>query len=252
MNVCFITPTPMLNQFATRSDHHLVLAHIYEKDTEYRKFYKERVAAGDFVMLDNSAYELGESVQVDRLLVCAEDLNPSAVFLPDCRFNTNRTIELAIQAAEKLGGHSWKLFGVPQGCDLASIMKCYHWMGQQPWIQGFGLYEEIGDVAGLGIRKDFLNYLESQDDVFEDKYYHLLGMEEDLSQIQKLGRFGWVDSIDSAKAIVYGMYGIEVTPIGTDQDYPHRPLGYFDTKINPELHGIIHNNISQVLAWARG
>lgn len=249
MKVAFITPTPMLEEFATRSQYHLVLAHIYEVDAEYRKFYKERVAAGDFVILDNSAYELQESVAVERLLQCALDLNPTAVFLPDCRFNTERTIELAEEAYKVLGGHSWKLFGVPQGNDLSSILKCYHWFANQTWIDGFGLYEEIGEVAGLGTRKDFLQYISEHDYIFSDKHYHLLGMEEDLTQIEALGKFPWVSGIDSAKAVVYGLSGIWLDATGTEEAYPHRPEGYFQISDRSQ-EDCIYNNISQVLEWA--
>ena len=58
MDVCFITPTPRLEEYATASTHHLVLAHIYEQDEVYRAFYRERVRQGDYVILDMSAYEL--------------------------------------------------------------------------------------------------------------------------------------------------------------------------------------------------
>jgi len=252
MRAAFITPTPMLQEFATRSDYHLVLAHIYKEDAAYREFYKERVKAGDFVILDNSAYELQESVNVQVLLECALDLNPTAVFLPDSRFDKDRTIELAKQAKEVLSGHGWKLFGVPQGNDLQSILECYHWFGEQDWIDGFGLYEEIGQVAGLGIRKDFLAYVESHDHVYSNKHYHLLGMEEDLTQIENLASFTWVDGIDSAKAVVYGLYEIMLTPWGTDEAYPHRPKDFFTRKVTPQNQDIIGQNILQVKRWALG
>lgn len=251
MDVCFIAPIPKLEEYATASTHHLVLAHIYEQDETYRAFYRERVRQGDFVILDNSAYELQESVNVQRLLTCAEDLNPTAVFLPDSRFNTKRTIELAKEAKEVLGGKGWKLFGVPQGKDLSSILECYHWLGEQDWIDGFGFYEEIGEVAGMACRNDFLRYIEENDYIWGDKYYHLLGMEEDLTQIAKLAKHGWVNSIDSVKAIVYGLNTILLTPRGTDVPYPHRPKDYFQKEPDELLDIIIRSNMRQVLEWAQ-
>ena len=250
MDVCFITPTPMLNLFAVKSRTHLVLAHIYEVDEAYRNFYKERVAAGDFVILDNSAYELQESVAVERLYKCALDLNPSAIFLPDCRFNTERTIALAIEAHEVLGGHGWKLLGVPQGSNLKEILQCYHWMLGRSWIAGFGLYEEIGDVAGLGTRAAFLQYLEENSGVVDGKYYHLLGMEEDMTALKKLATYKWVNSIDSAKPIVYGLAAIPLAEDCTKEKYPHRPEGYFGIDA-PEYYPCINHNIEQTLQWVK-
>lgn len=250
MRVAFITPTPMLQQFATKSDYHLVLAHIYKEDAAYREFYKERVAAGDFVILDNSAYELQEAVNVQIILECAKDLNPTAVFLPDSRFDKDRTIALAREAKEVLSGHGWKLLGVPQGNDLRSILECYRWMGSQDWIDGFGLYEEIGEVAGLGIRKDFLAYLEEYRLVYPGKHYHMLGMEEDLTQIQALGSYRWVNGIDSAKAIVYSLNGILLLHDGTDVPYPHRPKDFFSRECPKDLIRMTEHNIAQVKLWA--
>lgn len=250
MQAAFITPTSMLNFFATRSNYHLVLAHIYREDENYRNFYKERVAAGDFVLLDNSAYELTVGLNVDILLECALDLNPTAVFLPDSRFDSEETKKLALEAKEKLQGHGWKLFGVPQGSDLKEIIDCYTWFKEQDWIDGFGIYEEIGEVAGLGWRNDFLDYLEQQNLVDGTKYYHLLGMEEDIAQIRHLATHHWVSGIDSAKAVVYGLFNIRLSESGTTEDYPHRPRGYFDLpEANFVIRDVIDNNISRVLEW---
>lgn len=250
MQAAFITPTSMLKFFATKSKYHLVLAHIYLEDEEYRNFYKERVAAGDFVLLDNSAYELKVGLNVDILLQCALDLNPTAVFLPDSRFDTEATKKLALEAKEKLSGHGWKLFGVPQGSDLKEIIDCYTWFKEQDWIDGFGIYEEIGEVAGLGDRNDFLNYLEEQHLVDESKYYHLLGMEEDIAKISQLAKHPWASGIDSAKAVVYGLFNIRLSESGTTEAYPHRPKDYFSLPIaNLVIRDAIENNVKQVLSW---
>lgn len=253
MEAAFITPTSMLGDFATKSKYHLVLAHIYLENEAYRNFYKERVAAGDFVLLDNGAYELTEGLQVDELLECAFDLNPTAVFIPDYRFDTQKTKELALAARQKLQGHGWKLFGVPQGSNLEEVMDCYKWFKNQDWIDGFGIYEEIGEVTKLGRRWDFLAYLEQNDLVDENKYYHMLGMEEDISKIQYLSKYPWASGIDSAKAVVYGLYGIRLSSTGTTEEYPHRPKNYFNLPpTTVVLKDIIENNIQKVLSWCKG
>src|SRR5690606_30387063 len=115
MKVALITPTPLLNKFAVKSKYHLVLAHEYVKDEAYRQFYKERSKAGDYVMLDNGAYELGESIPIRELYDIASDLNPTAIFLPDARFQTERTMQLVTEALQFLHGSPWQLIGIPQG-----------------------------------------------------------------------------------------------------------------------------------------
>lgn len=85
MEFCVISPTAGLERYATLSKTHLVLAHEYERDVEldsidYRKFYLKRREAGDFIILDNGAYEAGHPFFSRRLI---QELQPQVVVLPD-------------------------------------------------------------------------------------------------------------------------------------------------------------------------
>lgn len=254
MKVAIISPTPLLESLATRSAFHEALAHEYMVDAVYREFYKERVRLGDEVILDNGAYELGEAIPIEDLRWCIKDLNPMAVFLPDVRFDAKETQHRSTIAAEQLYDLAVKLWCVPQGNDLDSILDSYTYFAKQPWCSGFGLYEEIGQVAGLGWRSDFLQFLQERDLVKPSRWYHLLGMEEDLTRLKQLATFDWVDSIDSVKPIVYGLHGIDINSLLTPK-YPHRPPRYFkigheSSKLDSNILDRIHDNISWVLEWA--
>jgi len=76
VKVAFITPVPELERFATASDYHLVLAHICEQYPEYVEFYRERVKQGDYIILDNSAFELSGSVEVEMIRRHADIIEP--------------------------------------------------------------------------------------------------------------------------------------------------------------------------------
>lgn len=250
MKVALITPTAFLRRFAT-TDYHLVLAQQYMHDEKYRRFYKERVAAGDHVMLDNGAYELGQSIPTAKLIEIAEDLNPTAVYLPDARFDTAKTISLMEEALPKFKGRGWKLLGVPQGNSLEGVLECYQWILSNSDIDGFGIYEEVGEVTGLGRRWDFLDYLQKEKLVDDRLYYHMLGMEEDLVNIKHLARFKFVSGIDSAKPIAYGLWGIRFDEdLGPICPYPHRQKSYFNIEYT-SFGDIINHNIQCTLKWAR-
>ncbi|MBT9168019.1 MAG: hypothetical protein DDT19_01364 [Syntrophomonadaceae bacterium] len=251
MNVALITPTKFLSKYSTKSKCQMVLVHIYEQDAAYREFYKERVSEGDFVILDNSAYELGEATAVSRLVHCIEDLHPTAVFLPDVRFDKGATIRRTEEAYKYLRGYGCKLFAVPQGKDLASVMSCYTTLRQYPWIDGFGISKATGKTTGFGTRTSFLQFMEDNGYVDDQKYYHMLGMEEDLTQLKRTGQFKWASSIDSCKPLVYGLYNILLGPDGTKEAYPSRPKGYFDI-VETNYHSAIEQNIGQVIFWAKG
>jgi hypothetical protein len=251
MKVAVISPTAFLEDYAAMSNYHLVLAHVYEEDMAYREFYKRAVKSGDFVMLDNSAYELGAAVSIEKLLDVIEDLQPTALFLPDVRFDMHATLKQAESAlkelSEKYSGEMMK-FAVPQGKNLEEVVACYREL-QQMGIDGFGLYEEIGQVAGFKNRPEFLAYMEREGLVDTNKYYHCLGMEEDTSLIKEIAKFDWVSGIDSAKPVVYGLYGIAFSEEGPMVPYPHRPEGYFGLS-RTDLDFVVRWNISMLQRWA--
>lgn len=254
MQVCFITPTPLLRSIATKSERHLVLAHQFLVDKDYEQFYRTIKRLGDYVILDNSAYELGASVEVSKLVRVASRLQPNAIFLPDKRFDTEATLQMVVEAIKALTplcrGIGAKLFAVPQGSNLAEILHCYDELCKLP-IDGFGLYEEIGEVSGLGRRWDFLKYLQETNRVKTDKYYHLLGMEEDVQNIRRLAQFEWVDSIDSVKPISYGLSGIQFHPEkGPLAAYPHRQKDYFNQGFGA-FEDIVKANCDLTLKWAQ-
>lgn len=79
MNFCIITPIAGLERYATLSKTHLLLAHL--KQEEYWEFYKHRREAGDFIILDNGAYE--GQMSPSRLLDRIRYVRPNVVALPD-------------------------------------------------------------------------------------------------------------------------------------------------------------------------
>ena len=259
MKLAFITPTDLCETYATQSDYHLVLTHVYEADERYRNFYKGRVAAGDFVILDNSAYELGGSVSLDRLEDAAADLNPAAVFLPDTRFDMMKTLRDTEHALKVWEDAPWKKFAVPQGSNFQEVITCYQEL-LKLGVDGFGFYEEIGEVCGLGTREEFLRCLEKLDEEFEGRllpdgvHYHLLGGEEDVTSVKRLSKFSWVHGMDSAKAVVYGIYRIRFLETGAEKPYPHRPKNYFDIRMQDlslYAHQVIQHNITTLKKWAQ-
>src|SRR5690606_39236630 len=78
------------------------LPQIVETSVEYRDFYRRRLTEnGDHVILDNGAFELGESVALDRLSLALQTVRPTEVVLPDKRFGTaDETVAMAAEAID--------------------------------------------------------------------------------------------------------------------------------------------------------
>ena len=66
---CIITPTAYLNEYASQSDTHLVLAHLVDQDDAYAAFYKEASEYDHhFLIMDNGAFEIGHSYDPNKLI----------------------------------------------------------------------------------------------------------------------------------------------------------------------------------------
>lgn len=83
MEFCVISPTAGLEKYAVLSKWHLVLAHEFWLNGPYRDFYLKRREAGDFIILDNGAYEGPVENVLDYLPSMIRDLTPHVAVLPD-------------------------------------------------------------------------------------------------------------------------------------------------------------------------
>lgn len=79
---CPITPESGV-RFATRSRVHLVLAHLVGELKDYTAFYRERSQAGDYIYLDNGAFENGIPMSNRSIINAAEKVGADCLVAPD-------------------------------------------------------------------------------------------------------------------------------------------------------------------------
>lgn len=112
-------PVKYLDDDLWFNDYEYALAHNFADDA-CKSYFKRAVNQGRTVYLDNSAFELGESVGLDVLQQCVDDLEGKAyVFLPDAVGDASRTLSLSRDFASQLRGV--KTWGVMQGKDDAEV-----------------------------------------------------------------------------------------------------------------------------------
>lgn len=126
---CYIAPTEYLD-FTTASKTHLVLAHLVDTDDKYAEFYNYRSKAGDYIMMDNSAYELKTPYSPDKLIELGKKINANAIVLPDYPFeHSSKTISAAEKFIPQFKKAGFQTFFVPQSKtgDLEDWINCYKW-----------------------------------------------------------------------------------------------------------------------------
>lgn len=80
MEFCVLSPITGLKRYSTLSKTHLLLPQL-DKIQGYREFYLKMLQRGDFLILDNGAYEGQTDWQ--QLVECIKIYSPSVVALPD-------------------------------------------------------------------------------------------------------------------------------------------------------------------------
>lgn len=238
------------------NDYPYVLAHLINRDTEYTDFYVKKCKTASYSILDNSAFELGKSVEYETLLDAAVRIKPTHVVIPDWVNNCDKTIELAESFLTELnktysGIHKvpFKLIAVLQGTSMEEILKCLHtYAGLK--ILGHPIdtialpYDTLPDSDYHNIRYIIFQMIKEIVRINDFKV-HLLGLQnysEYLLYSEEDKKL--IYSVDSSAPIVYGWNKIKFGPWGTTMLKPREKLAdNLDRPINSQEMDIIAHNV---------
>lgn len=220
---CYITPTSYLDSYAASSKTHLVLAHLVDTDPTYANFYRDRAQADDYIMMDNSAYELKEPYSPERLVDLAVECGANAIVLPDYPFQHS---SVTIAAAEKYiplfkgaASKTFDTFFVPQSevGDLEDWISAYTWAANNPEVDIIGMSilgipNAMPEVEPAYARVVMTQLLKDRGIFNPKKHHHYLGLNAGPAlEIPSLLRMGVLDTIDSSNPVWMGILGHEYT-----------------------------------------
>ena len=211
---CYIAPINYLHLIPEKSKTHLVLAHLVDQSPIYATFYKEKSERGDFIIMDNSAYELKEPYSPDKLTALARQCGATAAVLPDYPFHEgSKTIAAAKQYIPLFKGAGLKTMFVPQSKtnDINDWIDCYIWASENELIDIIGLsilaipnalphchpgYARVVMTQKL-IDNNIFNY---------EKHHHYLGLTSGPAlEIPTLINLNALTTVDSSNPIWYGL-----------------------------------------------
>lgn len=255
---CIITPTQYLDWYASQSSMHLVLAHLVDTDEVYASFYRGR---SEFKVMDNGAFELGESYAPEKLIELGHKCGADAIVLPDYPFQSaQKTIDAAstlIPAVKSAGFHT--MF-VPQS-------ETGNWQG---WCDAYAWasYNSDIDIIGMSIlgipnalphieksyaRVVATEILQKTNQFNYNKYHHYLGLNAGPAlEIPSLIRMKALDSCDSSGPVWAGICGQSYTEAAdsfqlTRKISKHVDFNYPCVK-DTLVHRAIQNNIDLTLS----
>ncbi len=187
-------------------DYPYILAHLLCKelpsyDETYASFYKKKIKASTLSYLDNSAYELGRSIDTKLLFELGEEYQPSHIVLPDSYGNYQETVDLVEDYLNKYADKSTpEFFAVLQGNTLQEYLNCYAHYASKPKI----------DIIGVNFRKlEDSNRLEFLKIVHRRygfrKKIHLLGCDNPGEFLDYPHSFKQkIYSVDTSSPIIHG------------------------------------------------
>lgn len=152
MKFCVIAPTSHLQLSTLGSGIHMALTHLTTESDEYVKFFQRMINKQEYVILDNSAFELeqqGKGLDPEPVLKAAKLIGASEVIATDVLCNGDATMastrnfikEFKAFFGEEIrtGRPVPKIMAVPQGKTPEEWLDCYTRL----------LYTENVDVLGF-------------------------------------------------------------------------------------------------------
>lgn len=216
MRIAIIPPTSYLEPFAKcgENKYHMALAHRVLSDHQYADFYKNCSRKGHYVILDNGACELGESIAFDELTAAIHCINAAQIVLPDKLNDASKTLRMTYEFISKLEDSEIEIdtMAVVQGRSKAEWLDCFVQLASIKSLTTIG----ISSTEAVFPSKDnyysrvkTIEFLVKAGLIPGDKTIHLLGLPDSGHlEIKKLKKYPFIEGVDSSAPVVHGFYGI--------------------------------------------
>lgn len=255
----YIAPINYLDMIPANADFHLTLIHLFENKA-YADFYKKKKDRGDFIIVDNSAFEYGEALTKEFLLSTLEKLSfiPDVIVLPDYpNKDYNITVESAYESAkffQKNYSSICSYMVVPQSeeGDVVGWIKGYEDLCKVPNVSFIGLsilgipnaFSSLTGTDDISFNRMFaLAYLQNNNIVDSNIKHHCLGLGSNVRELLFMAQFPFVYSNDSSSAVWHGIQGVryDSTVTGLFSGKSKKSVDFFIERLDSNVQDIKYN-----------
>lgn len=243
--IATIVPLKHLNTIID-DEYFMALSHVASND-EYLNFFRERVEEGKYVILDNSAIELGEPEAFETYIEKARLMKASEIMLPDIFPDPVATLQEAkrCMAILRRVGYSDNVMVIPQGRTLLEWLKSARDLCNIKLFHGKNLSDPCWKATTVGIsyrhadlfggnRLSILWLLDSVLPWFQK--VHFLGCKADPRIEARLAiNLSQVRGVDSSFPCVYTRHGIRINPELLSGPRPTREIDFLEDEYDPNL-----------------
>lgn len=210
-------PIALFGQHFLINDYPYLLTHLLHKESKhydgsYAVFYKEIVKFEDYSILDNSAFELGDSVISSMLYETGEEYKPSHLILPDKLHDMQETKNRCDSYIKEYGDKSTpKFIGVLQGNTMDEIYELYEHYLNEPLIDvvaiPYDIFKGEDKLHRVNVVEDLIIHFYGN---AKFKKLHLLGCAtpQEFCYYQSVNH-KFIKSIDTSAPIMYGWEGVK-------------------------------------------
>jgi hypothetical protein len=237
------------------SDYPYVLGHLLKKDPEYATFYKEKLKSAPYSILDNSAFELGESIPMEELYELGKEYRPTHLVLPDKVNDYHVTLSNAVSYLGTYREDDQKYIGVCQGESFDQIFDCVEFYTQNK-VDIIALpFDLIPDSDHITVRYRFLNWMLHEKHIPLGIKIHLLGCQNPVEfQLFKTPGIvkSFIHSLDTSSPVVNGWVGNELGPHGLTKPKPKAKLAdNLDITLTQDQIDLISKNVKTFRSYVR-
>lgn len=234
------------------TDGDYALVNLFAEDEEYFRLFKNAVADGREVILDNGVFELGEAWAADQFAGWVDKLQPTYYIVPDVLEKSEATIESFFNFTKTHRGLPGKIIGVVQGENMHEFIKCYKAI--EPYCDKVGIsfdcswYREGMKTSNpweqlAGGRLKTLIQMDEAGIINHNKPHHLLGVSlPQEMQHYKLYNWRWIDSVDTSNPVVHGLKRIVYGSDGLRSKETQKLYTLINAQVDEtQLNAIVHN-----------
>lgn len=255
-------PISVFNAVQSVTDGDYALVHLFEDNPMYYKMFKEAVAQGRDVILDNSLFELGKAFDGDRYADWINDLKPTWYIVPDAWKDWKTTVEMFHEFVDNYPDLPGKRIGVAQGNTWQEVAACYKEIEPLCDMVAFSLdfsseyYKQYKINAPYCVamscgRHMVISNLEAADVINKDKPHHLLGCGVPQEVRWYPGQWKWLRSIDTCNPVVVGMHGVGYNAEGIFFKPQEKMCNLINEPITEVQYNAIMYNIRMMSVWCR-
>jgi hypothetical protein len=240
VDFCILSPIAGLERYSTLSKTHLLLSQI--RDPRYWEFYNRRHKAGDFIILDNGAYE-GQLDRV-RLIECIKLVHPHVVALPDrlgedWKASHRSSINFLESYYYEFDNLEWLYIPQASPGDIVGFVESLFKALDDERISWIGLPRALS----YSITSDLLMRVRVAEQIRKRNSrvkIHALGMVKgSLEELRQLRSSGCVTSIDSNAPVWRGWCGYSLIRVENFKfiNWPEYPVNYEAEFVEKPLGG---------------